>query len=104
MLPSAVTSRVGHGLVDELVELAAVDDLDEGRALAVGGDDPDGGRVLDADALAEGVVGLHLGGQLALRIDGEGQGDAVALRELLGELGELAGVSMEGWLAKISSR
>ena len=49
---------VGDGLVDDLVELAAVDDFDEGRAFAVGGDDPDGGGVLDADALAEGVVGF----------------------------------------------
>jgi hypothetical protein len=31
-------------------------------------------------ALAEGVVGLDQLGQLALRVDGEGQGDAVALR------------------------
>jgi len=63
---------VGQGLVDELEELAAVDDLDEGRAFGVGGDDPDGGGVLDADALAEGVVGLDELGQLALRVDGEG--------------------------------
>ena len=45
------------------------------------GDHPDSRRVLDADALAESIVGLHLGGQLALRIDGERQGDAVALRD-----------------------
>ena len=32
-----------------------------------------------ADALAECIVGLDLGGELALGIDGEGQGDVVAL-------------------------
>jgi len=44
--------------------------------------------VLDADALAEGVVGLDEAGELSLRIDGEGQSNAVGLGELLSELGE----------------
>ena len=39
--------------------------------------------MLDADALAEGIVSLDRGGQLALRIDGEGQGDVVVSGELL---------------------
>ncbi len=45
------------------------------------------------------------GGQLALRIDGEGQGHAVALRELLRELIQRIGV-VDGiiWLAKSWSR
>src|SRR5271157_3910470 len=77
---------VDEGLVDELEELAAVDDLDEGRALGVGGDYPDGGGVLDADALAESVVGLDQFGQLALRVDGKGQGEVVAGGKLLSEL------------------
>jgi hypothetical protein len=74
---------VGDGFVDQLVELGAVDDFHEGRAFGVGGDHPDGGGVLDADALAEGVVGFDFGGQLALRVDGEGQGDALALANLV---------------------
>ena len=57
---------------DHLEELAAIDDFDEGRAFAKGGDHPDGGRVLDADALAKGVVGLDQAGQCALRVDGKG--------------------------------
>jgi hypothetical protein len=56
--------------------------------LAAGGDHPDGGGVLDADALAEGVVGFYLGGEPALGIDGEGHGDAFALGELVGEVVE----------------
>ena len=43
---------IGDGLVDELEELGAIDDFDKGCALAVGGGDPDGWGVLDADALA----------------------------------------------------
>ena len=70
--------------------------------MAAGGDDPDGGRVLDADALAEGVVGFDLSGELALRIDGEGQGDAVLPGRISRSLRERRrGVSMEGWLAKM---
>ena len=77
-----------HGLVDELEELGAVDDFDKGRGMVAIGDHPDGGRVLDADALAEGVVGLDLGSQLALRVDGERQRDAALLREFLSELAQ----------------
>jgi len=55
----ALAGWFGEGFVDELVELGAVDYFNEGRAFGVvGGDDPYGGGVLDADALAEGVVGL----------------------------------------------
>ena len=78
---------VGEWLVDDLVELAAVDDFDEGRGVGAVGDDPDGGGVLDADALAESVVGFDFSVQLALGIDGEGQGDVVLLGELFGERG-----------------
>src|SRR6266702_977108 len=79
---------VGDGLVDGLEELAAIDYFNKGRPLGVGGGDPAGGGVFDADALAEGVVGLDLGGQLALRVEGERQGDSVALGELFSELGQ----------------
>jgi len=81
-------TRVGDGLIDELVELGAVDYFDKRSALAVGGDYPDGGGVLDADALAEGVVGFDFGGKLALRIDGEGNGNALAFGEFVGEVVE----------------
>ncbi len=66
---------VGEGLVYELEEAGAVDYFDEGSALRVGGGDPDGGGVLDANALSEGVIGLDEAGKFALGIDGEWQGD-----------------------------
>jgi len=90
-LPGRGGAGVGEGLVEHLVELAAIDDLDEGRAFGAGGDHPDGGGVLDADALAEGVVRLDRRSELALGIDGEGQGDTVALSELLRELAQGGG-------------
>ena len=81
----------GEGLVDELEEAAAVDDLDEGRGVGGVGDDPDGGGVLDADALAKIAVGLDCLCEMAHGIDGEGQGDAVLGGELLRELLEIGG-------------
>lgn len=99
--PSGVASRevlfpgggggclgVGEGLVDELEEFGAVDDFDEGGAFGVGGGDPDGRGVFDADALAEGVVGFDEGGEVALGVDGEGQDDLVIVCELLRELAQ----------------
>ena len=53
-----VSARVGEGLVDHLEELAAVEDLNERRTLAVGSDHPNGGCVLDANALANGQPAL----------------------------------------------
>ena len=44
---------------------------------------PNGGRLVHAQPLAQRLVGLHLIGELALRIDHKGQRDAVLLRELL---------------------
>src|ERR1700692_2721952 len=89
---------VGYGLVNEFVELVAVDDFNERRALAVVGDDPDGGGVLNANALAQGVVGLDGGGELALGVDGEGHCDAMIGREFLGEVGHFGGVFADGGL------
>ena len=80
----------GEGRVDELEEPAAVDDFDEGRGVGGAGDDPDGGGVLDADALAEGVVGFDFLGEPTHGIDGERQGDAMGGGEALGEVLELA--------------
>ena len=62
----ALAARLGEGLVDELEELAAVDDFNEGRGVGAVGHDPDGGRVLNTDALAERVVGFDLGGSLPM--------------------------------------
>jgi hypothetical protein len=45
-------SGVGDGIIDELIELAAIDNLDKGRAFGVGGDYPNGRSVLNAYALA----------------------------------------------------
>src|ERR1039458_3825401 len=75
--PTLVSARRGLGLVDELVELAAVHHLDEGCGMCGIGHNPDGGRVLNADLLPECVVRLHLLRQLAHGIDGEGQCDLV---------------------------
>jgi len=84
---------VGDGLVDYRVKLlGGFHDLGEGSALAVGFNDKDGGGALDAGALGEGDVGVDIVGQLALGIDGEGQAEAVALGELLGEFGQRVGV------------
>ena len=44
--------------------------------------------MLDADALAERVVGFDVGGKLALRVEGEGQVDAFAPGELFSEVAE----------------
>ena len=79
----------GEGRIDELEKAAAVEDFNEGRGVGGVGDDPDGGSVLDADALSEGVVVFDLLGEAAHRIDGEGQGDAVGGGEALRELLEL---------------
>ena len=87
----------GHGLVNELIEAAAVYDFNEGRSVGGAGDDPNGRGVLDADALAERVVGFHFFGQVAHGIDGEGQGDAVLGGPFLRELLEIAG-SLDGRL------
>ena len=89
-LAGLAATGVGDGLVDHLEELAAVNDLDEGRSLAVGGDHPDGRRVLNADALAQCVVGLDQAGELALGIDGEGQCEPAALGERFSVLGQIA--------------
>jgi len=81
----------GEGRVDELEEAAAVDDFNERRSVGGAGDDPDGGGMLNADALAEGVVGFDFLRETAHGIDGEGQGDTVSGGEALGELLELVG-------------
>src|SRR5271165_2891258 len=84
---------VGDGLVDYRVELlVGLEHLGEGSTFAVGFNDEDGGGAFDAGALGEGNVGVDVVGELALRVDGEGQAEAVALGEFLRELGERVGV------------
>ena len=73
-------------MVDGLEEFVVVLDFDEGQTFGAGGGDPDGGGVLDSDALAEGEVGFDGGGEGALRVEGEGELDVVAGGEFLGEL------------------
>jgi hypothetical protein len=80
---------INEGLVDHLEELTVVEHFAIGRASAARGDDPDGGRMLYADALAKLLVSLYLGGELALRIDHEGQLLAMTGGELLRESGKL---------------
>ena len=91
------TVDFGEGLVDELVEAAAVYDFDKRRRVGGAGDDPDGGRVLNADALAQIAVILDLLREPAHGIDGERQCDAVLGRKLLRELLEIDG-SLNGRL------
>src|SRR5580698_1426081 len=83
-------ARFGQSLVDQLVKAAAVHHLDKrSRGIGSVGRNPDGGRVLNADPLSERIVGLDLCGQLALRVNGEGKRNAVALCKTLSELGKL---------------
>lgn len=67
-----MAAGIGNGLVNQLKEFAAVHNLDKRSTLAVGCRHPDGWGVLDADALAQCVVGLHESSKLALGIDGKG--------------------------------
>ena len=83
------TLGVGQGLVDDLVELAGVEDFDERGASGLAGDDPDGWGVVDADALAQGFVGLDLSVVGALGVYGEGQRTYfVVVGEFFGELAQ----------------
>src|SRR5580704_8857478 len=86
-----VAAGFGEGLVDELEETAAIDDFNVGRCAGRAGDDPDGGGVLNADAVAESLVVFDELREAAHGIDGEGQGDTVAGGEALRELLKLVG-------------
>jgi len=72
-------------VVDHGIELGAIEDFHKRRAFGLVGNDPDGGSVLDADALAECVVGLYQGGQFLLGINHKGQCEFVVSGELLRE-------------------
>ena len=77
---------VGQGLVDQLIELAAVDHFDKRRALGVRRHHPDRRGMLDPHPLAKSIIGLDQGRQIALRIRRERKRYAVVLRVLLGKL------------------
>src|SRR5665213_2551113 len=78
-------ASVGQRLVDNLVEPVDIRDFDIRHADSFVGYDPDGRRVLNADPLAQSVVGLYSGGKFPLRIDDKWKSDAVLLGEFLGE-------------------
>jgi len=87
---------VGKGLINHGVEIGLGPlDLNKRGTLAAGGDDEDGGGVVNAGPAAQVGVGLYVGGKLALRIERKRQGDAVALGKLLSELAEQLGVVVE---------
>lgn len=67
--------------VDGLVELRGVGDLDP----LFGGDDEDGRGLGETDAIAEGLVGEDLAGELAGGIDDKRHGASVLLEVALGE-------------------
>jgi hypothetical protein len=74
-------SELGHCGVDGGVKLVDVGDLNP----ILLGDDEDGGGLGEADAFAEGVVGLDFGSEEAAGVYDKGHGAAVGLEELLGE-------------------
>ena len=73
-----------HG-IDQLKQLAAIDNLDEGLTDLVVRHHIDCRRMVEPQAVAEIAIGFHLGGQLSLRIDGEGQIELVLSGKLLRE-------------------
>jgi hypothetical protein len=75
-------------------------DFNVRRALAVGGHDENGGSVVDADALAGGLIGLDHGGELALRVDGKGQSDVVTGGKFGGELPKHIGIVNRGLIGE----
>jgi len=71
----------GDGGIEHLVELGDVADL----GVALLRDDEDGRGLGEADALAEGEVGVDLSGEEAVGIDDEGHHTTVRLEIFLGE-------------------
>ena len=53
------------------------------------------GRVIEIDGLAQVAVGVHLGGELALRIDHEGEIYFVCGGELLGIAAQVLGIDLD---------
>ena len=73
------------GEVERGIELCRIGDFDP----AVGGDNEDGWRVYDADARAEGAVGLYLQGATLGGVDEERHGVSVGLEPGTGEAVEV---------------
>src|ERR1035441_7245480 len=68
------SSCISQCLIDSGKELLVwMLHLNEGRTLAVGRDDPDRGRVIDASAPSQIAVCLHCCIEFALRIESKGQ-------------------------------
>ena len=82
---SAGTGCLRQGCVDGLEELGGVSDLDP----VFWGDDPEGGGLGEADALAEGVVCLNFLGQRALRVYDKRHRELVGLEPALSEFLEI---------------
>jgi hypothetical protein len=76
---------LGQGVVDGGVELGYVHDLSP----AVGGEDDDGGGLVEADALAHGAVSLDFRGEAAAGVHDEGKLLFVVGEPLAGEGGEV---------------
>src|SRR5579864_7589927 len=76
-------------VVDEGVELTAVDYLHEGLAAALIADDVQRGRVVDLDRRAERLVSIDERGELAFGIDDEGHVHFVLSGKLFGEAAEV---------------
>lgn len=91
---------IDQGLVNKLIELAAVDYFDERSTFTVSGDDPNGRRVFNADALAESVVCLDGSKQFALGIDGKGQSDFAVGGKFAGERAERIEIRDGGLIGK----
>ncbi len=89
LLPSTLVGRrrlalgIGQRLVDDLVKPLPVDDFNKRHTIRLVGDNPNGRRVLNTNALAEIEICLDFCRQLLLRIDDERKCNAMLLGELL---------------------
>jgi len=96
-------SGISNGLIDDPVKiLVNAQNFGVTRPLATSGHDENGGCVVNADALAEFLVGLDCGCKLALRVNGEGQRKMVAGGKLRGELAQHAGADDGALIGKDS--
>lgn len=71
--------------IDQLKQLATVDDFDEWFPHFIAGHHVDGRSVVEAEAVAEIAIRLHFGSEFALRIDREGKVNLVVGGEFFGE-------------------
>src|SRR5271163_4953671 len=83
-----------HG-INQRVQLVAFLHLDVRLLRMPVADYVDGGSVFDLDGLAQIAIGLHLGGELTLRIDHEGQTYLVLTGELISVSTEVLGIDLK---------